>query len=143
MSMLKKMKTICVLTVSLLLINCSNDDDTDKSNKLLGKTFLFPLVQSQEECDLMQQNSVVFNCFQFVSFESNAEAFIVFTDIANKASYTINSNTLILTLESADVAVESPMIFNINEDAEILTRISDNSNDLWRLEKEGVSPWDL
>ena len=35
------------------------------------------------------------------------------------------------------------MIFNVNPEANELLRISDGSNDLWKLAIEGVEPWDL
>jgi hypothetical protein len=35
------------------------------------------------------------------------------------------------------------MIFNANTEVTELIRISDGSNDIWKLAIEGIDPWDL
>lgn len=138
-------KRLIISSLALFMMSCSNDDDSPSLNRLLGKTFVFPLVQSQIECDDAQQNSTVFNCAQYITFETNERANVIFTDIANDARYTINENSVTITIEEpeAGLNVESPLIFTINDASNVLTRISNNSNAEWKLEIDGIAPWDL
>ncbi len=63
------------------------------------------------------------------------------TDIVNAGNYNIDRNTITVTLLDSDS--EKPMIFTANPEATQLIRISDGSNDVWKLAIQGIDPWDL
>lgn len=119
--------------------SCKNDDDV-MPNLVANKEFVFALVSSQEECDFLISQGV--NCSQSINFLDHLNARIIVTDIANAGTYTLNENTITITIDSPGDA-ENPMIFEANSDFSELIRVSDGSNDIWKLQIEGVSPWDL
>ena len=100
---------------------------------------VFALVSSEAACEISLNNGI--NCAQLIEFTSSNTATVIVTDIANIGTYTTEGNTLKVSLENSDT--ENPMIFNVNPEANELLRISDGSNDLWKLAIEGVEPWDL
>ena len=120
-------------------MGCDKADHTTEIGSLLGNTYMFALVSSEAACEISLNNGI--NCAQLIEFTSSNTATVIVTDIANIGTYTIEGNTLKVLLENSDT--ENPMIFNVNPEANELVRISDGSNDLWKLAIEGVEPWDL
>ena len=133
---MKKGVIIIILLISFL--SCENDDNA--LNQVANTEFVFPLVSSEDECNLSLSQGV--NCAQSVIFENNANVQVIITDIANEGIYIINDKTIIITFLSSGDA-ENPMTFEANDDFTELTRVSNESNDVWKLQVKGVNPWDL
>lgn len=125
--------------MALGVASCNSDDDGSAGNPVSGKIFVFPVVSSQEECDAAM--SIGVNCEQSVEFENNRATLIV-TDIINSGRYTIVDNTITITLDGLGDA-ENPFIFRASKDFMELERTSDGSNDKWKLQIEGILPWNL
>lgn len=134
------MKKVILIFVLVPLLSCSSDDNADFiSRSLVGKSYVFPLVSSQEECDQLLSNGV--NCFQEVAFLNQQSARVIVTDIINPGRYRVQGNRIIITVENGDT--ENPVIFEFNDDLNELRRVSDNSSTVWKLQVPGVLPWDL
>mgnify|MGYP001568217050 FL=1 len=100
---------------------------------------MFALASSAESCGVLLSNGV--NCAQSVAFSSTNVATVIVTDIVNAGTYSVDGNIITVTLPNSDS--ENPMIFNANTEVTELIRISDGSNDIWKLAIEGIDPWDL
>lgn len=108
-------------------------------NQVSRKEYVFALVSSQEECDNYMTSGV--NCTQAVKFLDDRKVEVIITDIVNQGTYAVIGNTITITINKGDA--ENPVIFNANDDFTELTRTSDGSNDIWKLQIPGVLPWNL
>ena len=125
----------------LVLSGCKEEDSTFSitQDQLTDTTFLFALASSAESCSVLLSNGV--NCAQSITFSSANVATVIVTDIVNAGTYSIDGNIITVTLPNSDS--ENPMIFYANTEGTELIRISDGSNDIWKLAIEGIDPWDL
>ena len=125
----------------LVLSGCKEEDSTFSitQDQLTDTTFLFALASSAESCSVLLSNGV--NCAQSITFSSANVATVIVTDIVNAGTYSVDGNIITVTLPNSDS--ENPMIFNANTEVTELIRISDGSNDIWKLAIEGIDPWDL
>ena len=130
-----------VIITSLVISSCKNDNVpifiTD--DQLINNTYLFAVANSAEECVVLLLNGV--NCAQSIAFSSPNNALVIVTDIVNAGTFNIDRNTISVTLLDSDS--ENPMILTANPEAKHLIRISDCSNDVWKLAIQGIDPWDL
>jgi hypothetical protein len=142
---MKKIKELFVLALGLIIIvsfsNCKKDNTLPP---LEGKTFIHSLVKSKEECDLLVANGT-FNCAQFISLKENNFAEVIVTDIISPGTYKLDGNTLTITLDQmvSDPAAESEYNFIMNDDQTEMSRTVGSQKEVWKLEREGVDPWDL
>ena len=120
----------------LVLSGCKEEDSTFSitQDQLTDTTFLFALASSAESCSVLLSNGV--NCAQSITFSSTNVATVIVT-----GTYSIDGNIITVTLPNSDS--KNPMIFNANTEVTELIRISDGSNDIWKLAIEGIDPWDL
>ena len=100
---------------------------------------MLAVANSAEECGVLLSNGV--NFAQSIAFSSPNNALVIVTDIVNAGTYNIDRNTITVTLLDNDS--ENPMIFTANPESTQLIRISDGSNDVWKLAIQGIDPWDL
>ena len=100
---------------------------------------MFAVANSAEECGVLLSNGV--NFAQSIAFSSPNNALVIVTDIVNAGTYNIDRNTITVTLLDSDS--ENSMIFTANPESTQLIRISDGSNDVWKLAIQGIDPWDL
>ena len=120
-----------VLIVTIGIVSCNNDDDDPTTTNLVAnKEFVFTLVSSQQECDDLISDGV--NCTQSVNFDNNLNASVIVTDIVNGGEYKISGNTITITIQTSG-DVENPMVFEANNDFTELARISNGSNDIWKI----------
>jgi len=131
-------KLFITLFIFIGIISCKKDDDAATSNPLANKKFVFALASSQLECDYLLSYGA--NCSQFINFDADT-AMVLLTDILYSGRYTLSENTITVTFLDADS--ENPMIFKANENFTALSRISDGSHTIWKLQVPGVKPWDL
>ena len=136
-----KQIVLTVIITSLVICSCKDDNVpifiTD--DQLIDNTYLFAVANSAEECGVLLSNGV--NCAQSIAFSSPNNALVIVTDIVNAGTYKIDRNAITVTLLDSDS--ENPMIFTANPEATQLIRISDGSNDVWKLAIKGIDPWDL
>ena len=137
---IKFMKNLILLLIIITgITSCKQDEDQNTSISVKEKEFIFSLASSQQECD--EALSFGVNCAQNIRFVDDTNATVMTTDIINIGTYVISGNSITIIFDSGDV--ESPLIFEINSNFTELTRKSDGSNHIWKLQREGISPWDL
>ena len=136
-----KQIVLTVIITSLVICSCKDDNVpiSITDDQLIDNTYLFAVANSAEECGVLLSNGV--NCAQSIAFSSPKNALVIVTDIVNAGTYNIDRNTITVTLLDSDS--ENPMIFTANPEATQLIRISDGSNDVWKLAIQGIDPWDL
>ena len=136
-----KQIVLTVIITSLVICSCKDDNApiSITDDQLIDNTYLFAVANSAEECGVLLSNGV--NCAQSIAFSSPNNALVIVTDIVNAGTYNIDRNTITVTLLDSDS--ENPMIFTANPEATQLIRISDGSNDVWKLAIQGIDPWDL
>lgn len=136
-----KQIVLTVIITSLVICSCKDDNVpiSITDDQLIDNTYLFAVANSAEECGVLLSNGV--NCAQSIAFSSPNNALVIVTDIVNAGTYNIDRNTITVTLLDSDS--ENPMIFTANPEATQLIRISDGSNDVWKLAIQGIDPWDL
>jgi hypothetical protein len=136
-----KQIVLTVIITSLVICSCKDDNIpiSITDDQLIDNTYLFAVANSAEECGVLLSNGV--NCAQSIAFSSPNNALVIVTDIVNAGTYNIDRNTITVTLLDSDS--ENPMIFTANPEATQLIRISDGSNDVWKLAIQGIDPWDL
>ncbi|NQX83062.1 MAG: hypothetical protein HRT66_13870 [Flavobacteriaceae bacterium] len=134
------MKNLILLLIIITgITSCKKDEDQNTSISVKEKEFIFSLASSQQECD--EALSFGVNCAQNIRFVDDTNATVMTTDIINIGTYVISGNSITIIFDSGDV--ESPLIFEINSNSTELTRKSDGSNHIWKLQREGIAPWDL
>ena len=137
------MKQIVLTVIITSLVICSCKDDNVPISitdyQLIDNTYLSAIANFAEEGGVLLSNGV--NCAQSIAFSSPNNALVIVTDIVNAGTYNIDRNTITVTLLDSDS--ENPMIFTANPEATQLIRISDGSNDVWKLAIQGIDPWDL
>ena len=136
-----KQIVLTVIITSLVICSCKDDNVpiSITDDQLIDNTYLFAVANSAEECGVLLSNGV--NCAQSIAFSSPNNALVIVTDIVNAGTYNIDRNTITVTLLDSDS--ENPMIFTANPEATQLIRISDGSNDVWKLAIQGIDPWNL
>ena len=136
-----KQIVLTVIITSLVICSCKDDNVpiSITDDQLIDNTYLFAVANSAEECGVLLSNGV--NFAQSIAFSSPNNALVIVTDIVNAGTYNIDRNTITVTLLDNDS--ENPMIFTANPESTQLIRISDGSNDVWKLAIQGIDPWDL
>ena len=136
-----KQIVLTLIITSLVICNCKDDNVpiSITDDQLIDNTYLFAVANSAEECGVLLSNGV--NFAQSIAFSSPNNALVIVTDIVNAGTYNIDRNTITVTLLDSDS--ENPMIFTANPESTQLIRISDGSNDVWKLAIQGIDPWDL
>ncbi|CAA0192792.1 Probable lipoprotein precursor [Tenacibaculum maritimum] len=144
-----KYSILPILILSLILSSCSKNDKviTSQEDFLLGKTFLTPAGVTKEECEQIKQQGVFYNCFRSMFLSKNGEkkeVNLIFTDIpAAFDQYTFENDTLKINTKNStsDIVLENPIIFVLNKNKDVFTRISSN-NERWALDQEGKDIWE-
>ena len=136
-----KQIVLTVIITSLVIYSCKDDNVpiSITDDQLIDNTYLFAVANSAEECGVLLSNGV--NFAQSIAFSSPNNALVIVTDIVNAGTYNIDRNTITVTLLDSDS--ENPMIFTANPEATQMIRISDGSNDVWKLAIQGIDPWDI
>ena len=136
-----KQIVLTVIITSLVIYSCKDDNVpiSITDDQLIDNTYLFALANSTEEYGVLLSNGV--NFAQSIAFSSPNNALVIVTDIVNAGTYNIDRNTITVTLLDSDS--ENPMIFTANPEATQMIRISDGSNDVWKLAIQGIDPWDI
>ena len=136
-----KQIVLTVIITSLVIYSCKDDNVpiSITDDQLIDNTYLFAVANSAEECGVLLSNGV--NFAQSIAFSSPNNALVIVTDIVNAGTYNIDRNSITVTLLDSDS--ENPMIFTANPEATQLIRISDGSNDVWKLAIQGIDPWHL
>lgn len=122
-------------TLLVLSFNCSKNDIVVIKD-LSGKKYVHSLVTTKEHCDKLLEEGT--NCAQEITFRANGKATIIVTDILHDGKYEVNGNRITFTS-----SILTPIIFESNADFTVFTRISDKSNDLWKLNDKNLNPWEL
>ena len=136
-----KQIVLTVIITSLVIYSCKDDNVpiSITDDQLIDNTYLFAVANSAEECGVLLSNGV--NFAQSIAFSSPNNALVIVTDIVNAGTYNIDRNTITVTLLDSDS--ENSMIFTANPESTQLIRISDGSNDVWKLAIQGIDPWHL
>jgi hypothetical protein len=72
------------------------------------------VTETLEECEQIQQESTVFNCYQILNLCPSGYAMIVLTDIANSGTYAIEAETLETSWEPGDAGSALSFVFDEN-----------------------------
>jgi len=133
--------------VTILVTFCSCDPKNEVivcPPTYLDNEFIHSLVASQADCDQLVANGT-YNCFHSLTILDETKVDIFVTDIVYQGSYVIDDNKMTITFDGTNtlIATENPLVFTLNANFTEMVRISDNSNDVWKLGMEGVAPWDL
>lgn len=124
---------IVLLAITLFIGGCSKDIDFDMGQ---GQRFLRTLVPNQQACDLVQQSSIVFNCFQSVEFIGGRQAEVMVTDIINRGHYKKKGNKIIIKFEDSHDVPERMEFEIVNENT---LRYKGSDFKRWK----GPSIWDF
>ena len=130
-----------IIFTSFLLSTCSVNSKEVKMD-LAGKTYVFSLVSSKEECDQLHSKGI-FNCARYIEFNSKNKVDVIFSDISIDGVYNIKNKEISISLLEPEDGYPAELVFIANDKFTELTLISDGSNDIWKLSIEGVKPWDL
>lgn len=121
--------------VSLLLLSlfsgCRKDIEL-----AAGQRFVLPLVANEQECRQIQQNSIVFNCFQEIEFRDNNRVSVMVTDIINTGRYKHRGKHIIIEFDQA-YDVENKMKLEIVDNNTLRYKGSDFKR--WK----GPGGWDF
>jgi len=88
--------TLLLLLLLSIFSGCRKDIDLAE-----GQRFVLPLVATEQECRQIQQNSIVFNCFQEIEFRDNRRVSVMVTDIMNIGRYKHRGNHIIIEFDQA------------------------------------------
>lgn len=91
------MRTILLLIIVAAALGSCRKDKIDLAD---GQRFLHALVPNQQECDRIRQNSIVFNCFQSITFGDDKQAMVVVTDIQNQGKYKRRGSKIIIEFDT-------------------------------------------
>jgi hypothetical protein len=142
---MKKIQKLLAITIGFILIlSFTNCQKEEIPLNLEGKTYVLPLVESKAECDRLFDKGQ-YNCAQYIYLKSNNIIEIILTDISSSGIYTLEENNLTLTIDTlaADPAAEPVYHFKMSDDQSTITRTVSGQNEIWKLQREGVDPWDL
>lgn len=123
--------TLLVLLLLSLFSSCRKDIDL-----AAGQRFVLPLVANEQECRQIQQNSIVFNCFQEIEFQDNNRVTVMVTDIINTGRYKHRGKHIIIEFDQA-YDVENKMKLEIVDNNTIRYKGRDFKR--WK----GPGGWDL
>ncbi|WP_062057661.1 hypothetical protein [Aquimarina longa] len=127
-----------ISVIGILLLSCTNDDDSEQSS-FIGKTFDHLYFKTEQECTNAQTNQDFFiNCHQELSFTDNKKAVIMLTDIRYSVNYTIEGNKIIINASPSTSGFLNNMTFEIIN-ASSLKLINDHTT--WN-ERIGNTLWD-
>lgn len=88
--------TLLLLLLLSLFSSCRKDIDLEE-----GQRFVLPVVANEEECQRIQQNSIVFNCFQQITFQDKNRVSVTVTDIMNMGRYKHRGKYIIIEFDQA------------------------------------------
>ncbi|WP_024770898.1 hypothetical protein [Aquimarina macrocephali] len=122
----------------VLLLSCSNDDDSQKI-EFIGKTFDYLFFETEQECiDAQTDPNFFINCHQELSFIDTENVEIVFTDIKYSSNYKIENNKVVIYSSSNTLGFQNNIVFEILNNSSL--KLVDN-NTIWKL-RTGNSIWD-
>lgn len=124
-------RTLIYILILALLSSCRKDIDL-----AAGQRFVLPLVANEQECRQIQQNSIVFNCFQEIEFQDNNRVTVMVTDIINTGRYKHRAKHIIIEFDQA-YDVENKMKLEIVDNNTIRYKGRDFKR--WK----GPGGWDL
>jgi hypothetical protein len=136
-----KQIVLTVIITSLVICSCKDDNIpiSITDDQLIDNTYLFAVANSAEECGVLLSNVV--ECAQSIDFSSPNNVLLILADIVNAGIYNVDRDTITVTLIDSDS--KNPMIFTTNPETAQLIRISDGSNDVWKLAMQGIDSWDF